>query len=92
MKQLNSIIDRSLPGLPPFLCRELNIGHERLQFYHRDTLQCIRSLFGDPNLMQHLAFAPEQHYTDHEQTCRILSEMYTGDWWWSKQVRTINFQ
>jgi hypothetical protein len=73
------------------MCQEVDIGHEHLQFYYRDTLQCIRLLYGDPDFLQHLAFTPEQHYTAHDRTCRILSEMYTGDWWWSKQVRTIKF-
>ena len=89
--QLNDIIDKNMPGLPPFECQKLKIGHECLDFHHRDTLQCIRSLYGNPDLLQHLVFAPERHYTDHEQTCRILNEMHTGDWWWSTQVCTVKF-
>jgi hypothetical protein len=88
-RELNGIIDNNLPGPPPFQCRELDIGHERLQFYCRDALQSIQSLYGDPEFVQNLVFAPEQHYTDNERTCRVINEMHTGDWWWNIQVRNM---
>jgi len=90
-KQLDNIIDKGLPGLLLFECWDLVIGYECLQFYYQDTLQCIQLLFGDLELVQHMVFVPEQHYTSHEQTCHIVNEMHTGDWWWSKQVCTTNF-
>jgi Plavaka transposase len=82
----------NLPGLPPFQCREVKIGHESLQFHCRDALECIRSLYGDPDLARDLVFAPEQHYTCGERTCRIVNEMYTGDWWWTVQVRYTSYK
>jgi hypothetical protein len=90
-KQLNDIIDKNLPELPPFECQKLKIGHKHLDFHYQDMLQYIQSLYGNPELVQHLVFAPEQHYTDHEQMSYILSEMHTSDWWWSKQVHTVKF-
>jgi len=89
VKQLNDVIDNKLPGRPPFRCREFIIGDERLEFYHRDIIDCIRSLYGDPQFVQDLVFAPERHYTDPERTCRIYNEMHTGDWWWAVQVCTV---
>ena len=89
MKGLNDIIDNELAGPPNFECKELCIGNERLDFYCRDTLQCIRTLYGDPAFVQDLVFSPVQHYADAEQTCRVISEMHTGDWWWSIQVRNV---
>lgn len=86
-KELNDIIDKKLPGLPQFQCQELKIGGEHLQFHYRDTIQCIRALFGNPEFACDLIFAPERHYTDSSRTCRIYNEMATGDWWWSVQVR-----
>ena len=86
VKQMNELIDVKIPGRPRFLCKKLFIGHEHLEFYCRDVTECIRSLYGDPQFAQELAFAPERHYTTHERTCRIYNEMYTGDWWWSVQV------
>src|ERR1700741_5459195 len=87
VRQLNEIIDTKLPGCPRFKRKELDIGGENLDFYCRDVLECIRSLYGDPQFTQDLAFAPERHYTSHERASRIYNEMYTGDWWWSVQVR-----
>jgi Plavaka transposase len=84
-KQLNELIDK-LPGRPPFQRKELIIGNERLDFYCRDIVECIRSLYSDPQFAQDLAFAPERHYTSPDRTCRIYNEMYTGDWWWTVQV------
>jgi hypothetical protein len=48
VKQLNAFIDNNLPGRPAFHRKELVIGDERLEFYSRGALECIRSLFGDP--------------------------------------------
>jgi hypothetical protein len=87
VNKLNSIIDSKLPGQPPFQRKDLVIGDERLEFYWRDILECIRSLYGDPKFAQDLAFVPERHYTCHVRKSRIYNEMYMGDWWWSIQVR-----
>lgn len=89
MKELNNIIDHKLPGRPCFQRKDLIIGQERLEFYYRDMLECIRSLLGDPQFAQDLVFAPERHYTSHERKCRLYHEMYTGDWWWTIQVRPL---
>ncbi|KAI9432280.1 hypothetical protein H4582DRAFT_2113196 [Lactarius indigo] len=84
-KELDRIID-TLPGRPPFECEDFTVGGERLSFYFRDVMQCIRSLYGDPEFVHELAFVPERHYADPERTCRIYSEMHTGDWWWAVQT------
>jgi hypothetical protein len=42
-------------------------------------MQCIWALYGDPEFACELVFAPERHYLDPEQTCRIYNEMHTGD-------------
>ena len=52
-------------------------------------MQCIRALYADPEFAHDLVFAPKQHYTDPEQTCRIYSEMHTSEWWWAVQVRAL---
>jgi Plavaka transposase len=64
----------------------LDLGGEHLEFYCRDVLECIQSLYGDPQFAQDLVFAPERYYSDHTRTSRIYNEMHTGDWWWSVQV------
>ncbi|KAN0103997.1 hypothetical protein V8E52_011427 [Russula decolorans] len=85
VKELNDLIDHKLPGRPSFRRKELIIGQERLEFYCRDVLECIRSLFGDPQYAEDLVFAPERHYTSRERKSRLYHEMYTCDWWWTIQ-------
>jgi hypothetical protein len=85
-KELNEIIDKELPGWPQFKCQDMTIAGETLQFYCHDILQCIQSLYSDPEFAHDLVFAPERHYTDHQCTSCVYSEMHTGDWWWSVQV------
>ena len=62
------------------------MGGEILKFHCHEILPCIKSLFGDLELKDNLIFAPEQHFTNNEQTSRIYNKMHTGDWWWSVQV------
>ena len=87
VKELNTFIDDNLPRRPPFQCMELMIGHEHLEFYYKDMLDCIESIYGDPQYAKDLVFTLEQHYTDHECKSRLYHEMYTCDWWWEIQVR-----
>ena len=84
--ELNKIID-ALPGPPPFVTEEVEIGGEHLQFHCRNIILCVKALFGNPEFAEDLILAPERHYTDVEQTCQVYNEMHTGDWWWSVQVR-----
>ncbi|KAI9440325.1 hypothetical protein H4582DRAFT_1796975, partial [Lactarius indigo] len=85
-KELNDIIDKELPGCPPFQCQDLTIAGDAYEFYFRDALQCIRSLYGNPEFAHDLTFAPERHYVDDGRACRVYSEMHTGDWWWAVQA------
>jgi Plavaka transposase len=86
VKELNEKIDDELPACPPFRCKEVSFGEERLDFHYRDVMQCIRAIYGDPQFAQDLVFAPERHYTNQERTCRVYNEIHTGDWWWKVQV------
>ena len=70
---------------------DILVGHETLQFHFWDILLCIRSIYGNPEFVQDLVFAPERHYVDREQTQRVYSELYMGNWWWSVQVRNIRY-
>jgi len=59
MQELNSMIDTELSGHSCFQCHVLDIGDEELEFFCRDVLECIRSLYGDPSWAQDMVFAPE---------------------------------
>ena len=54
--------------------------------YFCDVLECVRALYGDPELAPILVFAPECHYTDMDKTDRLFHDMHTGKWWWETQV------
>ncbi len=87
IKELNRIIDEEMPGRPRFKCEEVYIGGESYDFHFREVIPCIRTLFGDPRYSRRLVFAPERHYQDAGHATQVFSEMYTGKWWWSVQVR-----
>jgi len=85
--ELNTIIDKKLPnGLPKFVREEFTLAGQTYEFYHRDIIQCIRALYGDPELAEFLVHAPERHFTGPDKKTRIYSEMHTGKWWWTRQV------
>ncbi|KAJ7739261.1 hypothetical protein DFH07DRAFT_965821 [Mycena maculata] len=84
-RELNNIIDTSLPGRPKFKRKEIIVGGEAYDVYFRDILECVKALFGDPELAAHLKVAPERHYADEDQTVRLYHDMHTGKWWWATQ-------
>jgi hypothetical protein len=87
----NKIIDYKLPtGHPKFKREQVIVVGESFDVYHRDIIECIKSLYGDPDFARYLTFVPERHYTDEDQTVRLFHDMHTGKWWWNTQVRTLN--
>ncbi|KAI9442877.1 hypothetical protein BJY52DRAFT_1206753 [Lactarius psammicola] len=73
-KELNDIIDKALPSHTPFQCEDLTIEGEELQFHYHEIIPCIWNLFGNPEFVGNLVYAPERHY------------MHTGEWWWTVQM------
>ncbi|KAL0573467.1 hypothetical protein V5O48_008494 [Marasmius crinis-equi] len=86
-EELNRIIDNKLPGRPAFQRAEAIVAEEPFEFYHRDILDCIRALWGDPDLSACLIMCPERHYTDDTCQKRLFHSMHTGQWWWATQKR-----
>lgn len=87
---LNKLVDK-LPSRPAFQCSEIIVGDETLEVWHRDVIECLRALYGDPEFSPHLVFVPERHYADEDETVRVFSDMHTGKWWWEMQVRNLFF-
>lgn len=87
--ELNKLIDQELPGRPAFQRHEVMVGTEVCDVYFRDVIACIKALFGDPDLAQHLVTIPEKHFTygSDGRKIRMYHDMHTGKWWWSTQVR-----
>ncbi|KIY61007.1 hypothetical protein CYLTODRAFT_318311, partial [Cylindrobasidium torrendii FP15055 ss-10] len=48
---------------------------------HRDVLNAIKALWGDPNLAKHIVYRPSRIFTDREKKHRIVNEMWTAEWW-----------
>ncbi|KAI0682470.1 hypothetical protein BC835DRAFT_1424364 [Cytidiella melzeri] len=71
-----------IPEVPDLL---VLIGDEVCEIFYRDIIECIRSLFGDPDFGVYLVFTPEKHYTDAGKTKRMFHDMQTGRWWWATQ-------
>lgn len=59
---------------------------EELELWRRDPVECVRELIANPTFKGHMAYAPERVFEDEEALCRILEEMWTGNWWWKTQV------
>ncbi|KAG2139381.1 hypothetical protein BD769DRAFT_1327159, partial [Suillus cothurnatus] len=55
--------------------------------YYHNIIECVKSLYGDPDFARYLTFAPEQHYADDDQTVRLFHDMHTGKWWWETQKK-----
>lgn len=83
--ELNKIVD-ALPSRPKFTRSEICVGDKVLEVYHRNIIDCILALFGDPEFAPHIVFTPERHYADEDKTIRMYSDMHTGKWWWCTQV------
>jgi len=54
---------------------------------HRNVIDAVKSLWGDPALAEHLVYRPKQVFDDAKKGKRIYSEMWTGKWWQFVQVR-----
>ena len=62
------------------------MGGEVFDVYFRDIIECIQSLYRDPNFAPYLVFTPERHYADEDKMIQLFHDMYTGKWWWATQV------
>ena len=87
-RELNNIIDATLPEIPKFERQTVVIRGEGFEMYSRNVIDCIRHLFGDPEFAPHLHLAPERHFTDASKTIKVMHEMNSCRWWWITQVRT----
>lgn len=92
-RQLNQIIDHDLPDVASWSQMEflLEGTDHKVECYYRDPLECIKALYGNPSWAKELHVAPERHYTDKTKKKRIYNEMFTGNWWWRKQVSQTSF-
>ncbi|KAI0055351.1 hypothetical protein BV25DRAFT_1921900 [Artomyces pyxidatus] len=43
------------------------------------------AIYGDPKFVQYMAYAPECHYSDEDQTMHVFNQMHAGKWRWHVQ-------
>ncbi|KAG1740114.1 uncharacterized protein EDB91DRAFT_1237348 [Suillus paluster] len=85
-RELNKIIDTKIPAhCPHFQRQEILMAGEAFDVYFWDIIECVKALFGDPELTPYLVFVPERHYSDEDKTQHLYHEMHTGQWWWHTQ-------
>ncbi|PPQ76233.1 hypothetical protein CVT24_009444 [Panaeolus cyanescens] len=86
----------ALPEGPGWTCTPIRIRgdrkdrhgvcrHEDLEIWHRDPVDCVRELMGNPAFKDHQHYAPKKIYLDADLKNREYSEMWTADWWWNVQ-------
>ncbi|KAJ6616697.1 hypothetical protein B0H10DRAFT_2389376 [Mycena sp. CBHHK59/15] len=54
---------------------------EIVEMWHRDPLECVRELLGNPSFLGQ-AYEPRRVFKNSDGTNREYSEMCTADWWW----------
>ena len=54
---------------------------------YRNILECIKSLWSDPLVVDKLVCRPEKMYADNTRKSRLYNEMWTGQWWNKMQVK-----
>jgi Plavaka transposase len=65
---------------------EGNTMNECLELWHRDPIECVKGLIGNPAFKDFISYVPERVYMDVEGKVRVFDEMWTGTWWWDTQV------
>lgn len=61
---------------------------EEVELWHRNPVECIADLFGNPKFKGKQAYAPVRVFKNPDGTNREYSEMWTSNWWWEIQVRS----
>ncbi|KAF7292121.1 hypothetical protein MIND_01239100 [Mycena indigotica] len=91
----------SLPSGPKWMCTPMEVvgdeldDHgkpqiEVLELWHRDPLDCIRELLGNPKFEKDQTFKPMRLFRKRDSSTgeginRQYDEMWTGTWWWDTQ-------
>jgi Plavaka transposase len=65
---------------------------ETLELWHRDPVECIAELLGNPSFRGKQQYAPRRVFRNKNGTNQEFGEMWTADWWWKIQVREHNIQ
>lgn len=59
---------------------------EDVELWHRNPVDCIRELMGNPAFNGKQTYEPCQIYKNDDYTNQEYNEFSTADWWWEVQV------
>ncbi|KAJ3832638.1 hypothetical protein F5878DRAFT_547871 [Lentinula raphanica] len=88
LEKLDTIPDRAGPWFTKNLSFK-DRPEEVFTIHHRDPLEAIKALWGDPSLARDLVYQPAKIFRKEAEPTeenRIFSEMWTGGFWNSVQV------
>ncbi|KAH7903659.1 hypothetical protein BJ138DRAFT_1107490, partial [Hygrophoropsis aurantiaca] len=91
----------SLPGGVKWDCEEITIQGdcvdingkaltETLELWHRDPVEIMKELIGNPLFKDVMAYEPQKLFVDAAGENRVINEMWTADWWWKVQEQLPN--
>lgn len=57
-----------------------------IEFRYREVETMIRHIFKQPSHEPYMVYKPVQEFSGPTKEYRLLSDLYTADWWWKMQV------
>jgi hypothetical protein len=66
-----------------------NLVEEIAELWHRNPVEIVQDLLGNPSFKAHQAYSPRRVYRSRNRQNREYSEAWTADWWWNLQVRQL---
>ncbi|KAF7288334.1 hypothetical protein HMN09_01403100 [Mycena chlorophos] len=60
---------------------------EVVELWHRDILECVAALLGNPAFATEQAYKPIRLFRNANRTNREYDEMWTSTWWWDTQKK-----
>ena len=86
--------------IPEFECEQIQVEGtcldgmgkkciEVVELWHRNLIDCIREIIGNPALQDHLQYSPVKIFTNSSCDEQVFNEMRTAEWWWDVQVSVI---
>ncbi|EGO04440.1 hypothetical protein SERLA73DRAFT_148950 [Serpula lacrymans var. lacrymans S7.3] len=89
---LHKLVD-CVPEYATWKTRELwfrNSPQHKHMVYHRDFIEAIKSLLGNPAHAKVIVYRPKRIFTNASKSHRIYNEMWARDWWNTAQAGGMN--
>lgn len=90
-QEMLSTVDQIPERCGPWVTKHLSFidsPNEYFTIRHRNPVEALRGLWGDPAFAKHLVYKPAKmfHNADQRRRDRIYNEMWTGSLWNTIQV------